>query len=748
MSSVAYRSIIWMVALYVLSSTLTCGTARCEEEEVCGRPRIGLALSGGGARGAAHIGVIKVLEEYLIPIDYIAGTSMGALIGGLYSSGMRPDELESLISHIDWKAAFSDMIPRKDRSFRRKRDDDLYLVKHKPGFSGGSIRFPPGIIDGQQVDLLLKKYTLPVVSVRDFDDLNIPYRAVATDIVTGETVVLDHGDLALAMRASMSLPAIFAPREIEGRLLVDGGVSCNLPIDVLRNMGAEVIIAVDIGTQLQGREELTSVLSITGQITNILTRRDADSQILSLTGKDVLIRPDLGDITTASFDRAWEAVPIGAGAANDACAELELLSVTPEEYRRRMRNRVQRLRPPVICEVRIVNQSRLGNGVIASMIDVPIGEQLDVTHLERDIARIYGLKLFESVYYDITGETGECSVLTITAREASWGPNYLQFGVAVLEDFESPNFNLAASYTRSAVNRLNGEWRTHLQIGREPGVFSGFHQPLDNNLRYFTHLHGSFIEQADNLFDEEGNNLTELGVRRYGFGIAAGRELGTWGEVRTGLVRETGEVKVHVGDPEQPDLDFDAGEVFIQVFVDELDNVNFPRSGGDLRIRLSSARKELGSDGEYEQGVVEGSYALSRGRYTGLLGGLFASTRDSDALYPNLFRLGGFTRLSGLQRDELSSQHAVLLKGCFFRRLGDFKVLSFFGGLSFEYGNVFRERGHIGLESGIAAGSAFLGLDTIIGPAFIAYGLAEGGRGNFYFILGRSFNGHHTSFGK
>lgn len=710
-----------------------------------GRPKIGLALSGGGARGAAHIGVLKVLEEHHIPVDYIAGTSMGALVGGFYASGMSPAELEELISHIDWADAFDDRIPREDRSFRRKRDDDLYLVKHKPGISSGGLKFPEGLLDGQKIDLLLKKYTLPVATVRDFDDLSVPYRAVATDIVTGETVVLDHGDLALAMRASMSIPALFAPREIGGRLLVDGGVSSNLPIGVVRQMGADVVIAVDISTPMSEREELNSVMAITHQLSNILTRRNTDLQIASLTNEDVFIRPDLGDITTASFERSVEAIPTGVSATEAVLDKLERLSVSPEDYREHLTERSRRMAHLTIDEVRIVNQSRLADGVIAARLGVETGRPLDIDKLERDLGQIYGLELFESVYYDITNESGR-TILTVTVRENSWGPNYLQFGVAVFEDYEGPNFNLAAAYTRTAVNRLSGEWRTGLQIGREPGIFTEFYQPFFHNLRNFVHLQAWIGEENENVFDADGNKLTELGWRRYGIGLAGGRELGTWGEFRAGIVREAGTVKIQVGDPAVPDTDFDTGEVFLQFFVDELDNVKFPHSGGTFRIRATAGLKDLGSDDDYEQGVVEGSYAYTLGRNTGFVHGMFATTQDGDAPYQNLFRLGGFTRLSGLEHNELKGQHAASLSGIFYRRIGTFSLFSFYAGLSLEYGNVFQEKGEMKFDNGIAAGSLFLGLDTLIGPIYLAYGRAESSRDNFYLFLGQSLGHRRAGF--
>ena len=309
--------------------------------ETSGRPRIGLALSGGGARGLAHIGVLQVLKEHRIPVDFIVGTSMGSIVGGLYASGMSPDELKTVISRIDWEEAFKDRILREERSFRRKRDDDLYLIKNRPGISRDGLKFPSGIIDGQDIDLLLKRYTIPVVTVRDFDDLAVPFRAVAADLETGRAVVIGEGDLALAMRASMSIPVVFSPRVVKGGLLVDGGISSNLPIDVVREMGADIVIAVDISSPLKERRELQSIFSITNQLTTIMTRRNTEDQIASLTERDIFIRPDLGKISTASFDMAAEAIPKGRDAAAEALEYLKKYSVSKQDYREYLSNRIR-----------------------------------------------------------------------------------------------------------------------------------------------------------------------------------------------------------------------------------------------------------------------------------------------------------------------------------------------------------------------------------------------------------------------
>jgi len=732
----------------VILATLPVLDAAPAAEASSNRPRIGLALSGGGARGAAHIGVLKVLEEHRIPIDLIAGTSMGALVGGLYASGQSPAQLDSVISEVDWKEAFANKIPRGVRSFRRKRDDDLFLVKSKPGLRGGRLIFAPGVLDGQQIDLLLKRLSLPVAAIHDFDQLSIPYRAVAADIVTGEAVVLERGDLALAMRASMSIPAVFAPRRIDGRLLVDGGIADNLPINLARRMGAEVIISVDISTPAQKEEQLSSVLAIASQLGTFASVRTRDQQIASLGPDDVFIRPELGTIATASFDRTNEAIPIGRQAAEGALAQLERLAVPPEEYGAYRAARAARTptgAAPVIGAVRIVNRSRLSDRVIAARLDVPIGEPLDVRRLEQELNQVFGLEQFESVYYDLApGPQGD--TLTVTARERAWGPNYIQAGVASFEDYEHPNFNVQLAYSRTAVNGLNGEWRTGAQVGQEFGAWTEFYQPLDRRLRTFADVQISAIEWSMNAFDGTGHKLSEVGVIRYGGTLAGGREIGTWGELRAGIVRQGGRMRVLVGDPTLAARRFDTGEAFAQMFVDKLDEVAFPRHGGSLRVRGSAGLDALGSAVEYEQVLLEGNFAGTLGRFTGMLGGMFGTARNSDAPLESCFRLGGLGQLTGLEQDELVGQHAALLRAMLYRRVTKSQLLPVYAGLSAEYGNVFESRSEIAFDHGIAAGSLILGVDTPLGPLCGAYGRAEGGRGNLYLSLGQPLGGRRPGF--
>ena len=716
-----------------------------ESPKEVSRPKIGLVLSGGGARGAAHIGVIKMLEEMHIPIDYIGGTSMGSIVGGLYASGMSVDELAQTVTSVDWNDAFSDLIPREDRSFRRKTDDATYLVKSKPGLSDSlEVKLPPGLLQGQKIDLLFKRLALPVSTINDFDDFRIPFRAVATDIVTGEPVIIGTGDLAQAMRASMSVPSVFSPVTIDNKMLVDGGVSKNLPIDVVRNMGADIIIAVDISTPLAGPEKLKSALDITKQLTGILTRRNTEEQIATLTEKDFLIVPDLGDITSGSFDRADSAIPIGYQAAVGKKEELMELVLSQSDYESYLAARDQHKakrepESPVIDFVRLDNQSRVSDKMIFAHMKVAIGQPLDLEQLEKDIGQIYGLELFENITYEIVTDNGKTG-LVLHVKERSWGPNYIQAGLALSGNQDGDStYNLGFAYTRTAINRLDGEFRIAVQIGSAPLIFAEIYQPIDYGYRYFVHPRIFWGRDNINIFSTAGDILAEYSVARYGGDLAVGRELGTWGETRIGIRRVQGDAWVRIGETTWPDYDFDNGELYLRLTADKLDNINFPRQGYHGYIEYLSSLEDIGADSSFDQYLFDAIIAKSWDRNTILGGARFYSTLDSDAPLQNLFQLGGLFNLSGYLQDELSGQHLGLLRLAYMRRIGDFNLMPTYVGATLESGNVWQSEDDINFDTLITAGSLFVGVDTFLGPIYLGYGHAEGSRYSFYFYLGRLF---------
>ncbi|HEY4646677.1 MAG TPA: patatin-like phospholipase family protein [Steroidobacteraceae bacterium] len=703
------------------------------------RPRIGLVLGGGGARGAAHVGVLKVLEELRIPVDYVVGTSMGSVVGGLYACGMSAEEIEREIRAMDWDDLFKDDPSRQDRTFRRKRDDDSYAFKAKVGVREGKIKIPLAYVRGQKFDLLLNRLTLPVVGVDDFDQLPVPYRAVATDLETGKEVVLAEGNLARAIRASLAVPAAFDPVEMDSRLLVDGGLANNVPVSVARSMGADVFIVVDVGSGLFKRDEITNALDVTAQLTNFLFTLNTEQQLKSLGPQDVLITPPLGDLSGGDFGSAAEAIPIGESAAREAIDALRRYSVSEEDYARYLASRDRaRSGVPEIDFVRTENRSRLDDAVIAKRITAQPGKPLDVDSLERDISRVYGLENFESVRYDVVSE-GAASGLVVNATEKHWGPGFLQFGMTSSNDLQgSSAINLGAIYTQTAINSLNGEWRTGVQLGQEPGLFTEIHQPLDPLTRYFVYGKVGYLSNVVNVFDDAGTKLSEVRLASGQLELGAGREFGSWGEGRVGYRWGSGTGEVITGTP-APDFDVARGEAFARLFVDTFDSLYFPRSGHIGVLEWRAARGGLGANVDYDQVLLGYAHAHSWGANTviGRLAG--TTTLDDDAPLEGLFQLGGFLRLSGLEEDQLSGQHSGLATLVYMRRLLDVQLLRAFAGASLELGNVWQNSSDASLDNTIFAGSLFLGVDTPIGPLYIGYGRADTDDQSAYIYLGPRF---------
>ncbi len=427
-----------------------------------GHPRVCLVLSGGGARGMAHIGVLKVLEELRIPIDCIAGTSMGAVVGGLYASGMSVREIDSAMRSVDWQDAFQDAPQRRELAFRRKQDDRNFLVRLPLGLKHGKLLLPKGLLQGEKLQETLRRLTLPYGAGVDFDQLPTPYRAVATDLVTGSVVLLARGDLSVAMRASISTPGLFAPVEYDGRLLVDGGVAENLPIDAARAMHPDVLIVSDVSFPLLPLAELDSALSISNQMLAIMVRKDADRQRATLGPADVLIEPQIGSLSSSDFAAAASTIDRGEAAAREALEKLMPLRADEATYAAyRARRAGHQAPPPVIRFVRVDPPSKPYEETILAEMQPLIGLPLDAEQVAARITELYGLGNFETLDYRVVEQGSGAdrqSGLEVRARRKSWGPTYLRFGLNLLDDFQgNGRYNAAARFLRREINQLGAE---------------------------------------------------------------------------------------------------------------------------------------------------------------------------------------------------------------------------------------------------------------------------------------------------
>jgi NTE family protein len=738
---VVFRLAAFLPAVVLLMVGISIASAQSAPGAAAQRPRVGLVLSGGGARGAAHIGVLKVLEEMHVPIDAIAGTSMGAVVGGLYAAGLSAQEIEQVIASVDWRDAFQDRPAREDLAFRRKQDDLSYLVRLPLGLKGRKILLPRGLIQGQKLTQTLRALTLPVARIERFDALPVPFRAVAADLATGRAVVFDHGDLATAMRASISAPGVFSPVEVDGQLLVDGGIAENLPVDIARSMGVDVLIVVDVSFPLLPASMLTSPLQISNQMLAILVRRDTERQRALLSARDIVIDPPLGEASLVNFTIVSSAIASGEQAARAAAPQLAALSVPQAQFSQYLEERraVRDGKLPRIDFVRTDERSSQYRKTIDATLKPLVGQPLDVQRLETKIEDLYGLDTFETLDYRLVRD-GDQDGLEIAARRKSWGPNYVRFGLNLQDDFEgNDRFNAAARFIVTEINSLGAEWVSDLQVGENPRLYSEFYQPLTYGPRFFLAPHVDFAVRSLQVLDQQAR-IAEFRVRNTEGGLDFGREFANWGELRTGILRGQGGSRILIGAPTLAGSRFDTGEFFVRFAYDKLNNVNFPRKGQELTLAWDADRKIFGADQASDRVNFDWLIARSRGRNTFILWTSAGTTLDSRAEVQNYFSLGGFLRLSGLVPNSISGPQFGLGRLIYYRQVGrggsGILDVPAYVGLSLEAGNVWQQRSDASMSSTLKDGSVFLGLDTLLGPVYLGSGFDSHGHTAYYLFLG------------
>jgi NTE family protein len=707
------------------------------------RPRVGLVLSGGGARGAAHVGVLKVLDEMHVPVDAIAGTSMGAVVGGLYASGMSGAEIETLIRSVNWQDAFRDRPPREELGFRRKQDERNFLVRFALGVKDTGFVLPPGLVQGQKLEQVLRNAALPVAEIQRFDRLPIPFRAIATDLETGQPVVMDSGDLVTAMRASMSAPGVFSPAQRDGRMLVDGGLVDNLPIDTARAMGVDVLIVVDVSFPLYQRAELTSPLEVTNQAFAILIRSRTLEEREKLRPTDIVLDPALGRFTSADFSRVPEALRAGEESARGSAATLAKLSLSDADYRDYLAKRSTRSTElPLIEFVRADSASAQYDPLIQETMKDLVGKQLDKELVRSKLSSLYALDRFETIDYSLVDDDAGRAGLQLDLRRKSWGPNYVRMGLNLEDDFEgNSRYNAAVRFIATELNALGGEWLTDIQIGENPKFFTEFYQPLSLASRYFIAPQFDFEERS--VFELRNNDrVAEYRVREVSGGLDFGREISNWGEIRFGVHRGTGRRRVLIGDPSLPSTEFERGGYFTRFSYDKLDSIFFPRHGQQFDIEWSAQRENIGADSDFD--IVRTSWLIARSfdRHTFIFWTDEGTTVDALATPENSFTLGGFLNLSGLTPGFLSGPHYAIGRLIYYRRVGrggsGVLDLPAYAGVSVEAGNTWLDRKDMFSDMRLN-GSVWFGLDTPLGPVYLAVGADEGGDKAFYLFLGRTF---------
>jgi NTE family protein len=707
------------------------------------RAKICLVLSGGGARGAAHVGVLKVLEEYRVPIDCIAGTSMGSLVGAAYATGTSVAEMETINQSISVELLFKENPPRQDLGWRRKQDDYRDFIGPEIGVGKGSLTLSKGLVSGVQLETVLRQLTKAKGYYR-FDDLPIPFRGVATDLVTGKAVVFKDGELANVMRASMSVPGAVAPAEFGGMMLVDGMLTSNLPVDAARAMGADIVIAVNVGTPLLKREELNGIMGITGQMLSILTEQNVQASLASLKPTDILISPELGDYTTGDFDNLPKISPLGEAAARKVAERLLQLSLPPAQYaalRQRQQARVETdLR--AVDEVRIAGLNSVNPATVRAAMDTAAGQPIDQKKLDADMRRIFGTGDFEHVNYSFLEEQNR-RILAVDAVEKTWGLDTIRLGLGLTTDFAGDAlFNLLVSYRKKWINSLGAEWRTDAQIGPTAGVITEFYQPFEADGPFFVAPHASLERRGVPVFTGEDQiGSYDLTYALAGFDLGA--QLLQYGEIRLGVVAGTMKPDLSIGaaylSPKTNSIG--QGAYTFKLALDQLDSLHFPREGWRAGARVYDSNKALGADAVYTKWDADVNGVYSLGDHT-LNVGLKAGGKIGSHDLPGYdqFQWGGFLQQSGYAPGQLLGGDLLFGRVVYYHRVRRGTLLEgMYAGVSLEVGRV-DDPLVAGNPSGtLKSGSLFLAADSPLGPAYLGYGRSTDGNANFYFFIGRPF---------
>ena len=727
-----------LLAIPLLSTLLVAPSTSQAAEPA--RPKIGLVLSGGGARGWAEIGVLKVLEELHVPVDLVVGSSIGSVVGGLYASGMSPQEMEDTLARMDWDDMFVDKVPRVDRPFRRKLDDAQYLTKLVVGIDKGKLAFPSGLVEGQKLSFILRKVLLPTALVTDFDRLPIPFRCQVTDVANGEGVVLRGGDLATAVRASMAFPGVLTPVEIHKRLFVDGGVAVNFPVETARREGATVLIAVDITAPPVSGEKLGDIVGVLSQVTSAATVQNVAVSRAAIRPEDVSIKPEMEGFGLLAFTRLHEAVALGEKAARAVADRLRALSVPEEEYRAWLARARRKPQPPLtIAAIEIVNPSPLSDESLRERIRSKPGP-LDLDTLGADLSRLHAMGEFDLVDFRIVPES-RGNVLKIVIQDRSWGRTSVRFGTNLTTDFKGDtSFELATTVTRTSLNRLGGEWKLAAGVGGLQIVNGELYQPLTTSGLLFVAPLAEW-NREDEFVPAQDGSINDI-TRREVFAEAdAGLTDKRFGELRLGVRRGYLQADSTGGSP-LPGVREDRGSVEARLDIDSRDSVSFPDSGAYLHSEMSWQTPTLGAAVSSRRFFAVGLTAFGFGKNTIQLTASAGSPAGTDLGYYDQFQLGGFRRLSGYRTNAFTGPYMAFGSLGFRREIG--RLPSILGGGiylggTFEAGNTWAQGADVSLSHLRVAGSVFLGGETPLGPIYLAYGLAERGNSALYFLIGVPF---------
>jgi NTE family protein len=706
------------------------------------RPKIGIALSGGGARGIAHVGVLKALEELRVPIDYIAGTSMGSIAGGLYASGLSAEAIRRILEQTDWESIFNLKTERNQLSYREKQNQRRLFQMELGLDNNYSFSASAGLVGGQNLFLALKRITKGI-HTDDFSKLPIPFKAVAVDINTAESYLLETGDLALALRASMAVPFAFAPVKIDGHLLVDGGILNNLPVDVVRAMGADIVIAVNISTPLEEIESNSSFLTValqsldTALIQN--TRR-------ALENADIIITPKLKNYGFTDFQKGNEMVAKGYEAVKKKAALFKGLSLTPAAYARYRANvEAKKLATSNSITPRFIKfrgNKRTSTGVLRGRLNNLIGHKLKIADIEAETKRLMSLNDFEQITYQIIENKQGQKGLLFDVREKRWGPSYFRFGLNANTTFNDKlEFSILLHHERLNMTRFGAEWVSEIEIGSGYRLFSEFYRPLDYRREYFIAPYAEFNRVFMDVFKNK-QGIGEYDLKRLNLGFDFGFNFDNVAELRTGFAHKRVVADLRLGNPDLLPI----GNIYENLLkfsfgYDTLDDNIFPKHGTKINLTTEFSPKLIGLNNNYQKLMfsIHRVFPINQ-QFTLTTNANIFTFIDTNPPKYEQFSIGGINYLAGYPEGDIIGKHALFLQmGWIFDPVKEHNPLSMKWLGLLHFGNAWDNNEDIRINNLLFGGLGGVAWNTPLGSLFLGAGYTSGGALNYYLSLGQVF---------
>ena len=740
-----FQSLLLALSL-VLCSVVSAETVQADSSMLT-RPKVALVLSGGGARGFSHVGVIRELERLGVKIDIVAGTSMGAMVGGGYASGYSVEQMQDIILGVDWKEMFALRPDRDEINWRRRQDDFKGLGTQEIGLSKKGVLFPDSVVPAQHLEIFLRSITRHVSSVTDLSKLSIPFAAIATDLDTGEAVVMQKDvTLADAMRSSMSVPGAFSPFPYKNHVLVDGGLAQNLPVEQAKAMGADIIIAVNAGTPLGKSKDIHSVAGVMGQMIGILTERNVDHSKSLLTEKDILITTDLTGFNAGDFQKAEAIIEAGEKSAQKYEPQLKRLAVSQKTFEQWNLARQSAVQPPQarqVASVQVQGLEVVNPKSVIKSANLDLTKPITEDQIAQASAKIWATDDFTLVPYTFEPGPNGTQTLVWRPQEKPWGYNTIRVGGKISTDFNQEHtFDFLVAHTMGWLNSWGGEWRNEAQIGKDSYFSTSFYQPLGAASPLFLMPEIRYESQRYDWYNGSSHAVATLKNKTLEGSLSLGLELGKASVFKAGVGYVSAQSKVSVGEiPGYNSMDDEASFVEISWQYDTLDNVNFPTKGFYLDARARRYdQMENSADPEVSDFYLETIFPWDWGDgWVSVLSG-----KAGSSTIPGRYPLGGLFNMSGAYYGRYSGSDMVLGRLQLSKRLRHTDVFGFpiYVGAGFEIGRVqedvlptYLSDKDLGVWK--KAVSAYVAADSIFGPLYLAFGQTSDNDSAVYFFWGR-----------